>query len=170
MGSLVHALARPRVAAGLLLAASVLALATAYAAQYIGGLEPCPLCLYQRVPYAVGGALAAASLVTRATGPLALLLALAAAAYFVNTWIAFYHVGVENNLWTSAVCTDTAPAITSIEDLRKALARPPPKPCDAVEWTLFGISMAGYNVIVSSGLAGLAFVAAARARWGDPRP
>jgi disulfide bond formation protein DsbB len=170
MGSLVHALAHPRNAALLLLAASVLALAAALTAQYVGGLEPCPLCLYQRVPYVVGGVLAAAALVVRRPGPLALLLALAAAAFFVNTWIAFYHVGVENNLWTSAVCTGDAPAITSVEDLRKALAAPPPKPCDAVEWTLLGISMAGYNVIVSSGLAGLAFVAAARARWGDPRP
>ncbi|MEK7244849.1 MAG: disulfide bond formation protein B [Pseudomonadota bacterium] len=170
MESFVSALARPRNAAALLFAASALALATAYAAQYIGGLEPCPLCLYQRVPYAVGGALAAAALMTRASGLLALLLLLAAAAFFVNTWIAFYHLGVENHLWASAVCTGDAPVITSVEDLRRALAAPPPKPCDAVDWTLFGVSMAGYNVIVSAALAGLAIVAAARARWGDPRP
>ena len=118
----------------------------------------------------MAGALAAAALVTRASGLLSPLLLLAAAAFFVNTWIAFYHLGVENRLWSSAVCADAAPVIASIEDLRRALAQPPPKPCDTVDWTLFGVSMAGYNVIVSAGLAGLAFAAAARARWGDPRP
>ena len=170
MDSFVHALAQPRNAALLLLAASAFALATAYAAQYWGGLEPCPLCLYQRIPYFLGGALAAAALMVRSPRLLPLLLLLAAVAFFVNTWIAFYHLGVENRLWSSAVCAGDAPAITSIEDLRRALAQPPPKPCDAVDWTLFGVSMAGYNVIVSAGLAALAGVAAARARWGDPRP
>jgi len=166
MESFVLALTRPRVAAALLLAASALALAVAYAAQYWGGLVPCPLCLYQRVPYVAGGALAAAALSARAARFLPLLLLLAAAAFFANAGIAFYHVGVENHLWASAVCADAAPAIASIEDLRKALARPPPKPCDAVDWTLFGVSMAGYNVVASAGLAALAFAAAARARWG----
>ena len=170
MDSFVHALAQPRNAALLLLAASGFALAAAFTAQYWGGLEPCPLCLYQRVPYVLGGALAAGALVARTPGLLALLLLLAAVAFFVNTWIAFYHLGVENHLWSSAVCTSDAPAITSVEDLRRALAEPPPKPCDTVDWTLLGVSMAGYNVIVSAGLSALAFVAAARARWGDPRP
>ncbi len=168
MESLVRTLTRPRVAAALLLAASALALATAYVAQYWGGLEPCPLCLYQRVPYAVGGALAAAALFARASRLMALFLLLAAAAFLVNTGIAFYHVGVENHLWASAVCGGDAPAIASVEDLRKALAAPPPKPCDTVDWTLFGVSMAGYNVIASSGLAALAFAAAARAQWDAP--
>lgn len=168
MEALVLALTRPRFAAVLLLAASALALATAYAAQYGGGLEPCPLCLYQRVPYAVGGALAGGALAVRSPRLLPLLLGLAAAAFFANAGIAFYHVGVENHLWASAVCAGDAPAIASVEDLRRALAQPPPKPCDAVDWSLFGVSMAGYNVIASLGLAGLAFAAAARARWDIP--
>ena len=163
----IHALTRPRVAAALLFAASALALATAYVAQYWGGLEPCPLCLYQRVPYVAGGVLAAAAFFARSSRLAALLLLLAAAAFFANTGIAFYHVGVENHLWASAVCADAAPPIASIEDLRKALAAPPPKPCDTADWTLFGVSMAGYNVVASSGLAALAFAAAARARWAD---
>jgi disulfide bond formation protein DsbB len=183
MESFIHVLTRPRVAALLLFVASALALATAYVAQYWGGLEPCPLCLYQRIPYGAGGMLAAAALFARAPREgrnlisargfaraprlMALLLLLAAAAFFANAGIAFYHVGVENHLWASAVCADAAPAIASIEDLRRALAAPPPKPCDTVDWTLFGVSMAGYNVVASSGLAALAFAAAARARWAS---
>ena len=167
METLVRALTRPRAASALLFAACVLALATAYTAQYWGGLEPCPLCLYQRVPYAVAGALAAAAFVARAPRLVALLLLLAAAAFFANTGIAFYHVGVENHWWASAACAGDAPAITSVEDLRRALSQPPPKPCDTVDWTLFGISMASYNMVASLGLAGFAFVASARARWAD---
>jgi disulfide bond formation protein DsbB len=168
MESFIRALTRPRAAAALLFASCVLALGTAYAAEYWGGLEPCPLCLYQRIPYAVAGVLAAAALVARAPGPAALLLLLAAGAFFVNAGIAFYHMGVENQWWASAVCADDAPAIATVEDLRRALGRPPPKPCDTVDWTLFGISMASYNMVVSAGLAALAFAAAARAQWGDP--
>lgn len=156
---------RPRVAALILLAACAAALGAAYAAQYWGGLEPCPLCLYQRVPYAVGGALAGAALVVRAPRTMGILFLLAAGAFFANTGIAFYHVGVENHWWASAVCADTAPAITSVEDLRRALSQPPPKPCDTVDWTLFGISMASYNMVASAGLSGFALLAAARAWW-----
>jgi disulfide bond formation protein DsbB len=163
----VRALTRSRIAAALLFAACALALATAYAAEYWGGLEPCPLCLYQRVPYAIAGVLAAAALIARPRRRMAMLLLLAAGAFLVNSGIAFYHVGVENHWWASAVCADDAPAITSIEDLRRALSRPPPKPCDTVDWTLFGISMASYNMVVSAGLAAFAFAAFARAQWED---
>lgn len=164
----VRILFRPRLAAFVLLAACALALATAYAAEYWGGLEPCPLCLYQRVPYAVAGVLSVAALVARDVRRVVpVLLALAALAFVANGGIAFYHVGVENHWWASAVCSDDAPPIATIEDLRKALAAPPPKPCDTVDWTLFGISMASYNMVVSLGLASLAFGAAARARWPE---
>lgn len=164
----VRILFRPRVAAFVLLVACVLALATAYAAEYWGGLEPCPLCLYQRVPYAVVGVLMVPALLARdERRVVSVLLALAAVAFFVNGGIAIYHVGVEHHWWASAVCADDAPPIATIEDLRKALSRPPPKPCDTVDWTLFGISMASYNMVVSLGLTALAFGAAARARWPE---
>ncbi|MBM3566271.1 MAG: disulfide bond formation protein B [Alphaproteobacteria bacterium] len=157
---------RPAFAAALLLAASVLALAAAFVAQYGFGLEPCPLCLYQRVPYVAGGILAAAALVMPAAR--GWLLALAGMGFAVNAGIALYHVGVENHWWASAVCGGAPTALGSIEDLRQALTRPPPKPCDAVDWTLFGISMAGYNIAVSLGLAALAAAAWARTRTRTP--
>jgi disulfide bond formation protein DsbB len=168
MESLVRSLLRPRPAALALLAACALALATAYVAQYGGGLEPCPLCLYQRAPYAVAGLAAAAALIARdVPRQVAPLFALAALAFLANVGLAFYHVGVESHWWASAVCAGEAPAIATVEDLRKALAEPPPKPCDAVDWTLFGVSMAGYNMVVSAGLASFAFVAFAHARWSS---
>ncbi len=160
----VETITRPAVAAALLLAASAGALATALVAQYWAGLEPCPLCLYQRVPFAAGGALALAALIAapRARRPL---LALIGLGFAVNAGIALYHVGVESHWWASAVCGGGPPTVASVEDLRRALTQPGPKPCDTVDWTLFGISMAGYNIVVSSGLAALAF-----AGWVRTRP
>ncbi len=165
--SLSERITRPFVVAALLLAASMGALGTAFIAQYWGGLEPCPLCLYQRVPFFVGGALALAAMIlnpriaSRARGPL---LALVGLGFAVNAGIALYHVGVENHWWASAVCGGGPPAIASAEDLRRALAQPAPKACDTVDWTLFGVSMAGYNIVFSSGLAALAFAGWFRAR------
>lgn len=169
LDSLVEKATRPTVAAALLLAAALVALSGALVAQYAGGLQPCPLCLYQRVPFAAGAALAILALVsTPRTQSVAL--ALAGAGFVANAGIALYHVGVENHWWASAVCGGGPPAIATIEDLRQALTRPPPKACDTVDWTLFGISMAGYNIVVSSGLAALAFAGWARARRSPPGP
>ncbi len=128
--SLSERITRPFVVAALLLAASMGALGTAFIAQYWGGLEPCPLCLYHRVPFFVGGALALAAMIlnpriaSRARGPL---LALVGLGFAVNAGIALYHVGVENHWWASAVCGGGPPAIASAEDLRRALAQPAPK-------------------------------------------
>lgn len=167
LDSLVEKATRPVSAAALVLAASLVALASAFIAQYWGGLEPCPLCLYQRVPFAAGAALAILALASKPQTQ-GLMLALAGAGFVANVGIALYHVGVENHWWASAVCGGKPPSIATVEDLRQALTRPPPKACDTVDWTLFGISMAGYNIVVSSGLAALAFAGWARACQSSP--
>ena len=163
LDALIERATRPAAVAALLLAASAGALGTAFVAQYWGGLDPCPLCLYQRVPFAVGGVLAIAALAV-SSGARGRLLALIGLGFAVNAAIAVYHVGVENHWWASAVCGGNVPAIASAEDLRRALAQPGPKPCDTVDWTLFGVSMAGYNIVFSSALAVLAFAGWARTR------
>ncbi|MEK7820734.1 MAG: disulfide bond formation protein B [Pseudomonadota bacterium] len=169
LDSLVEKATRPVNAAALLLAASLVALAAALVAQYAGGLEPCPLCLYQRVPFAAGAALAVLALAAKPQTR-GLALALAGAGFAANAGIALYHVGVENHWWASAVCGGKPPAIATVEDLRRALGQPAPKACDTVDWTLFGISMAGYNIVISSGLAALAFAGWARTRQSPPGP
>jgi len=154
-----------RLAPAAILAASVGALGFAYFAEAFQGIEPCKLCLWQRVPYALAGLLAAAALLASARRWQAAAVAACGAAFAVGFGIALYHVGVEQHWWASAACaagSDKVPA--TVAELRAMLTASPPKPCDALDWTLFGISMATYNVAASAALAVGAFWAADQIR------
>lgn len=136
--------------AGLIALASVAALAGAFYSQYVWGLEPCPLCLYQRFPYGVTMLLGIIALAGR--WPLACL-ALAGVVLIGESGLAFFHVGVEQHWWAGLdACTQArATPDTTAELLTMFMDEPPP--CDQVPWSLFGISMAGYNVLYAAVLA-----------------
>jgi len=147
-----------------ILAVAVWSLGLAYAAQYVFGLEPCILCLYQRVPFAVAGALAivALFLVPEKRG---VVIALCGVAFLVNAGIAFYHVGVEQHWWVSAAgCGDPGGGAMTLEQMKASLLAKPPKACDEVDWTFLGISMATYNVPYSLALAVASLAAAFQMR------
>ncbi len=152
-----------------MLAIAIAALTIAYVAQYTYGLEPCVLCLWQRVPYAAVIVLAAAALAI-GSGPggtrrTALLIGLGGMAFLIGGGIAFYHVGVEQHWWASVTgCSGGPPAAMSIADLQAALTAPPPKACDAVDWTFAGLSMATWNALLSPLFALAAGMAACRLR------
>jgi disulfide bond formation protein DsbB len=157
----------PKAVPGLVLAASIAVLGSALLSQYWGGLQPCVLCLYQRVPYwtAIGLSLAALIALARGAGRLAgWLVAIAALAFLAGAGIAAFHVGVEQHWWTgTAECGASGPlAGGSAADLRARLLAQPVVRCDEVAWSLFGISMAGFNVMVSLGLALFAALGAGR--------
>jgi disulfide bond formation protein DsbB len=139
---------------------SVAILAGAFAFQYIGGLAPCQLCLYQRWPHAAAILIGIVGLATGWRG-LAWLGALAAVA---TAAVAIFHVGVEQ-LWWEGLATCTA---GSIEGVSTADLLDPSKDvaavvrCDEIAWSMLGISMAGWNAILSLILAGL-WLTAARA-------
>lgn len=154
----------PRAVAGLVLAASVAALAAAFLAQYVAGLEPCPLCVWQRYPYGATLLLGAAALCTAERGRWpAALIALAAAAFAADAAIAFYHVGVEEGWYEGlAACAAGGGTPATVDALRaQLLDAPPPPRCDEVAWSLFGVSMAGYNMMYAASLAGFSLAAAA---------
>ena len=144
----------------LLLAASIAVLGTALASQYLGGLQPCVLCVYQRLPYAAVIMIATAALFLP-TGPRAVALALAGLALLTGTGIAVFHVGVEQHWWQGTAECGSVGAADSVEALRAQILSAPVVRCDEVPWSLFGISMAGYNALVSLGL-GIASLIAAR--------
>jgi disulfide bond formation protein DsbB len=149
--------AGPHRAPLLILIAALAALAVALASQYWGGLQPCILCHYQRYPYVVAAALGLIGLgLARHPVPLRLVVALAGIVFLIDAGIAFYHVGVEQHWWqgTAECGTDLAPGL-SIEELQKQLQSTPVVRCDQVAWSLFGISMAGYNFIYAT-LCGIA--------------
>jgi len=135
-------------------AVCVVALGTAYTAQYGFGVEPCILCLYQRIPYAIAGVLAlAAILMPRGAGRRALLV-ICIPVFLIGAGVAFYHTGVEQHWWASATgCGGAGAPFASAADLQASLLAPPVKACDDVDWTLFGLSMTVYNTALYLGLA-----------------
>jgi disulfide bond formation protein DsbB len=120
--------------------------------QYLGGLAPCHLCLLQRWPHAIAIALGLL-LLAWPRRPLALIAALVVLA---GAGIAGYHVGVEQGWWQGpASCTAPVPGASSAGDLLDQILATPVVLCDQVAWSLWGISMAGWNAILSLGLAWL---------------
>jgi disulfide bond formation protein DsbB len=154
-----------RLAPAAIVLASVGAIAIAYVAELGFGIEPCRLCLYQRAVYAVAGVGGLATLLV-APGPRrAIGIALCGGVFAVGAGIAFYHVGVEQHWWASAVCEGGKSKVPeTVDQLRAMLTEKPPKPCDERDWTLFGVSVATYNVGASVALAFGCFWAAERMR------
>ncbi len=150
-------MAQPRHAPLLILLASLAVLGAAFAFQYIGGLDPCILCIYQRFPYGATIGLGAIALVLAhrgRRGALPWLLSLSAIAFAVGGAIAAFHVGVEQHWWRGTEsCGASGAVATTIEELRRQIMNAPIARCDEVPWSLFGVSMAGYNVLMSAALA-----------------
>jgi disulfide bond formation protein DsbB len=144
---------------------SAAVLGAALAFQHLGGLAPCVLCYWQRYPYwaAIPLAAAAAFLVPRDRRTGAVLLGLSAVALAVTAAIAAFHVGVELKWWEgTAACGGTQGPAGSLEELRARLLAAPVVRCDEPAWTLFGVSMAGYNFLAATALATLAGSGAAK--------
>lgn len=151
----------PRLAAILLALASVGTLASALFFQFVLDYQPCVLCILQRWPYVAVVALTMASLALRRSNrAVAALLGLSGLALLVGAGIAAFHVGVEQHWWAGTSSCGGAAAATSLEALRAQVMAAPVTRCDEVAWSLFGVSMAGYNVLVSLALAGFALTAA----------
>ena len=154
--------------------ASGLILGAAFAFQYIGGLEPCVLCIWQRYPYGavivlgvLGAGLARGT--APPTGALAAVMGLAALALLTDAAIAGFHVGVEQKWWQGTQACVGATGADSIEALRAQLLAQKVVRCDEVAWSLGGISMAGYNMAAALALgtvAGLAGLRMARSGAG----
>ncbi|MGV8986759.1 MAG: disulfide bond formation protein B [Cypionkella sp.] len=135
---------------------SAAALAGAFAFQYIGGLAPCHLCLWQRYPHAVAIVIGILALLIPKT-ILARLLPLAGAAAALTTAvIAAYHTGVERHWWEGpTTCTSGSVANISAKDLLAQIQASPVVKCDQVAWQMFTLSMASWNMIASLALVAL---------------
>lgn len=134
----------------------------ALVSQYVFKLQPCELCIIQRWPWVAAMALGFAVAVTNTHKFAQSILLLATGlTLIVGAGIAGFHVGVEEGLWQGlASCSQTLPTSGSIEALRAHLMAAPTVSCGDVAWRLFGISMAGYNAIISAVL-GVALIAKA---------
>jgi disulfide bond formation protein DsbB len=129
----------------------------ALGSQYLGGLYPCEMCYWQRWPHAAAIVLAGASFVMPSRARL--LTALAALAIAASGAIGVFHAGVEIGWW-EGLTRCTAGGAISLEDLMNV----PLVRCDQVQWSLLGISMAGWNAIISLGSAAVIALLLARGR------
>ena len=115
--------------------------------QYVGGLYPCEMCYWQRWPHGAAILLALGAMLSPLdsprTRPLTLLAALAIA---ISGAIGFFHAGVELGWWEGLTRCTTNGA-SSLEDIMAV----PLIRCDQAQWTFLGISLAGWNAIISLG-------------------
>lgn len=142
-------------------------LAGAYGSQYLGGLAPCEMCYWQRWPHmaALGlaiGAYVFAALPDRGRS----FVWLAALAILASGIIGIYHAGVEAGVFAGITeCSNGGGA--SLEDI---MARPMIR-CDEIQFSFLGVSMAGWNAILSlSGALVVAWLSLKRPRTREPAP
>src|SRR3954447_13365294 len=138
-----------RVFASFVLAASAAVLGAALYSQYFGGLAPCELCLLQRWAWAAAITIAIVALFAgqdRSPRWVALVLGLV---FLVSIGFAFYHVGVEQHWFAGpSACTASA-APTTLEEMRQRILNAQIVRCDEPQWSLIGVSMAGWNLLAS---------------------
>jgi disulfide bond formation protein DsbB len=127
----------------------------ALAFQYLGGLAPCELCLYERWAYYAAIVAIMLGMLSGGAGA-RLMLGLVAVLFVASAALAFYHVGVEQHWFAGpTACTGSVGGAQSIEELKRQLLARQPVNCDEPAWRLFGVSLAGWNLVAS--LALLAF-------------
>ncbi|MEQ6247882.1 disulfide bond formation protein B [Sulfitobacter sp. HNIBRBA3233] len=132
----------------------------AFGFQHLGGLAPCKLCLWQRWPHAVAIVIGLVVLFSNRFA-LAWLGALAA---LTTSAIGAYHVGVEQGWWEGpTTCTSSGVGGLSADQLLDQIMSAPLVRCDDIAWQMLGISMAGWNAILSLALMCVWISAARRA-------
>lgn len=155
---------RPPLIPAAILLASVAMLGGALAFQYVGGLAPCTLCIYQRIPYGVTIALAVVALLLSgriSARILAIIVAFCGLVFAAGATVAAFHVGVEQHWWAGlSTCGSTIAPNLSLAELKAQILAAPVVRCDDIAWSMFGISMAGYNFLASVVFAVASFVLA----------
>src|SRR6195256_2969803 len=134
----------------------------AYYFQYVLGLAPCPLCLEERIPYYVSIPLAlVVGIAARLGAPGNLVragLAVLMVAMLIVAGMSIYHAGVEWKFWPGPTdCSGPVTGFGNAGSLLENMERTVVVRCDEAAWRLFGISLAGYDVFISLGLAAVAF-------------
>ena len=164
--------AKAEPAAAAAIAIFVLSLATlagAWFFEYVLKLAPCPLCLMQRIPYHVvislSLLLAIAALVRAPRNLLLVGFAAIAIAAACNIVLGIYHAGVEWHWWTGpADCSGPLTDLRTGGSLLDQLHAVQVVRCDEAAWRFLGLSLAGYNVLISLALAIIACFGLAVAR------
>jgi len=153
----------------MILVTGVGALAVAFGSQHFGGLQPCVLCVWQRWPW--GAAILFALLAVLIAPARRFFLGLAALSVAVGAAIAGFHVGVEQGWWEGTAECAAGSTPQTLDQLRALVAKAPVVRCTDIPWQALGLSMAGWNFVAATIIAGFGMLAAvtpprSRARSG----
>lgn len=132
----------------------------AYFFQYVVGLAPCPLCLDQRIPYylAIPIAVVVALAATKGAPPSLVRFGFAVLVLILLTGagLGVYHAGIEWRFWLGPTeCSGPLSSLGGGMDLMKQIQSTSVVRCDEAQWRFLGLSLAGYNVLVSLALAAI---------------
>jgi len=160
----------PRGFAGFVLAASAAVLGAALLSQYWGGLAPGALCLLQRWPWAAAIALSLVALIAGSRAALPWVALALAIVFALGMAFAFYHVGVEQHWFAGpSACTVSGGGAMTLEDMKRQILGTAPVLCDRVQWSLFGVSLVGWNLLASLGMAAVCADVFRRTRRKTPQ-
>ncbi len=134
-------------------------IAAVYVVQYGFGLAPCEMCWWQRYPHFAAIPLAGVALAARGTRLGEALVRLAALAILASGLIGAFHAGVEYGWWEGLTSCSSS---NLGNDPLASIMNAPLIRCDVAPWTLLGISLAGFNFLISGGSAVLIFALLAR--------
>jgi disulfide bond formation protein DsbB len=154
-------------AAGLILLIAAATIAGAWIFQAFG-IAPCELCLSERIPYYVGVPVAALTLIFALRESKALMLVgfiLLFLIFAFSAGFGIYHAGVEWHFWEGpTACTGAMTKPIDVADMLKQIQTAQPPRCDDPAMRIFGVSLAGWDLVVSAALAVYAALAARLAR------
>lgn len=154
---------RPRLVATIAFVLGVATIAGAWGSELFGGLVPCELCLEQRLAYYWGLPVLALVIILWNRLPsmvFYIAMAIVLAIFAWGLYLATYHAGVEYGFWPGpTACTGTGVAV-SFDDLQNINAAKV-IPCDKVQFSFLGISLAGYNALIQLAIVALLGVAIA---------
>ena len=130
-------------------------LASAISFEFFYDLLQCKLCVWQRWPHVIIIAIMLLGLSIFSKTWILLLISLSA---IVTSIIGFYHTGIEQGWWTGPLgCSNQFGSETDISTLTTLLLETPVVKCDEIVWSLFNISMAGWNSLLSFFIAIFSF-------------
>lgn len=152
-------MASTRLAGWLALIISGGLLGGALISQYLFGLFPCEMCMWQRWPHIAAIIFAVIALIFHPKSWATIFISGAAIGIFVSGLIGGFHAGVEYGWWEGITTCATSGAVSLDSIMDAPLVR-----CDVAPWSLFGISLAGYNFLLSVGGAIAILVLLAKGR------
>ncbi len=132
--------------------------------QYVFGLYPCEMCWWQRYPHIVAIVLALLAFTMKGRGAGDMAVILAATATGISGLIGAFHAGVEYGWWEGITACATVASGTG--NALDAIMNAPVVRCDHAPWSLFGISLAGFNFLISLSGAAMVFALLGKARRG----